>query len=68
MRKNFEFICGNLKMRDESEIVAILRQMGKKKTSQELNCGSWGYNTCREKAIAIYQGKADLSMCLPFLK
>src|SRR5699024_4531317 len=27
-----------------------------------------GYNTCRENAIAIYQGKADISMCLPFLK
>ena len=26
------------------------------------------YPTCREKAIAVYQGKADLSMCLPFLK
>ena len=25
-------------------------------------------NGYREKAIAIYQGKADISMCLPFLK
>ena len=31
------------------------------------NCGSCGYNTCREKAIAIYQGKAEISMCLPYL-
>jgi uncharacterized Fe-S cluster-containing protein len=46
----------------------ILRQMGKFKPSQELNCGSCGYNTCREKAIAIIQGKAEISMCLPFLK
>ena len=42
--------------------------MGKNKPSDELNCGSCGYNTCREKAIAIYQGKADLTMCLPYLK
>jgi uncharacterized Fe-S cluster-containing protein len=42
--------------------------MGKFKPSQELNCGSCGYNTCREKAIAIIQGKAEISMCLPFLK
>ena len=42
--------------------------MGKFKPSQELNCGSCGYNTCREKAIAIYQGKAEISMCLPYLK
>ena len=46
----------------------ILRQMGKFKPSQELNCGSCGYNTCREKAVAIIQGKAEISMCLPFLK
>ena len=32
------------------------------------NCGSCGYNTCREKAIAIYQGKAEIAMCLPYLK
>ena len=42
--------------------------MGKNKPADELNCGSCGYNTCREKAIAIYQGKADLTMCLPYLK
>ena len=52
----------------ETEIAAILRQMGKMKPSDELNCGSCGYNTCREKAIAIYQGKAEISMCLPYLK
>lgn len=52
----------------EEEIKSILAQMGKKNHEQELNCGSCGYNTCREKAIAVYQGKADFSMCLPFLK
>ncbi len=52
----------------EQEISDILRQMGKIRPSDELNCGSCGYNTCREKAIAIYQGKAEISMCLPYLK
>ncbi len=52
----------------EREISDILRQMGKVRLSDELNCGSCGYNTCREKAIAIYQGKAEISMCLPYLK
>jgi uncharacterized Fe-S cluster-containing protein len=42
--------------------------MGKMKPSDELNCGSCGYSTCREKAIAILQGKAEISMCLPYLK
>lgn len=52
----------------ETEISAILRRMGKMRPEQELNCGSCGYDTCREKAIAIYRGKADISMCLPYLK
>ena len=52
----------------DAEIQSILRQMGKFKPSDELNCGSCGYNTCREKAIAIIQGKAEISMCLPYLK
>ena len=42
--------------------------MGKYKPEDMLNCGSCGYDTCREKAIAVYQGKAEISMCLPFLK
>ncbi len=52
----------------EQEIFAVLRQMGKTKPSLELNCGSCGYDTCREKAVAVCQGKAEISMCLPFLK
>jgi uncharacterized Fe-S cluster-containing protein len=46
----------------------ILHQMGKWKPADELNCGSCGYDTCREKAVAIFQGKAEISMCLPYLK
>lgn len=68
LKKNFEYIEQRLKPPAENEIRSILRQMGKLRPSDELNCGSCGYNTCREKAIAIYNGKADMSMCLPFLK
>ena len=68
LRKSFSPIQPEAKMPSETEISAILRQMGKFRPSQELNCGSCGYNTCREKAIAIYQGKAEASMCLPYLK
>ena len=52
----------------EEEINAILKKMGKTRPEDELNCGSCGYNTCREKAAAIYHGKAEISMCLPYLK
>ena len=68
LRKNFSEIEHKLADPSENEIMAVLRQMGKFKPSDELNCGSCGYNSCREKAIAIIQGKAESSMCLPFLK
>ncbi len=68
LRKRFEPIDRNSKMPTDKEIKAILKQMGKIGPVDELNCGSCGYNTCREKAIAIYQGKAEISMCLPYLK
>ena len=67
LRKHFEPIDQRAALPTEDEIRDILREMGKFKPSQELNCGSCGYNSCREKAIAIYQGKAEISMCLPYL-
>ncbi|MDR1193170.1 MAG: 4Fe-4S binding protein [Peptococcaceae bacterium] len=49
-------------------INAVLAKIGKTKPEDELNCGSCGYNTCREKARAVLEGKATLTMCLPYLK
>ena len=68
MAKSLEFIPHKLTTPSDAEIAAVLKQMGKTKPEDELNCGSCGYDSCREKAIAIIQGKADVSMCLPFLK
>ena len=68
LQKDFTVIAHKLPTPSEDEIRDILRQMGKMKPSDELNCGSCGYNTCRDKAVAIFQGKAEISMCLPYLK
>ncbi len=68
LKKQFTMIEKKLQTPSEHEIMAVLRRMGKFKPADELNCGSCGYNSCREKAIAIIQGKAEISMCLPFLK
>ena len=68
LKKNFSMIERKLPLPSDMEIMSVLRQMGKFKPSDELNCGSCGYNSCREKAIAIIQGKAEISMCLPYLK
>ena len=68
LKKNFSAIEHKLPMPSETEIMSVLRQMGKFRPADELNCGTCGYNTCRDKAIAVIQGKAEVSMCLPFLK
>ena len=68
VRKHFIPIEHKLPVPTDIEIAEILKKMGKLRPEDELNCGSCGYNTCREKAVAIYQGKAEISMCLPYLK
>jgi signal transduction histidine kinase len=51
----------------EEEISRIFRQINKQKTEDELNCGACGYASCRDKAIAVFQGRAELEMCLPYM-
>ncbi len=64
----YEILEGIKDIPNERKIREIMIQMGKVRPADELNCGTCGYNTCREKAIAIYQGKAEIDMCLPYLK
>lgn len=52
----------------EDDIKQILMDMGKFKKEDELNCGVCGYNTCRDKAIAIYEGMAETTMCLNYMR
>lgn len=66
--KSLPYQGRQVQMPGSEAIREILLLMGKPSPEQELNCGSCGYNTCREKAIAVYAGKADLTMCLPYLK
>lgn len=51
----------------EEEIKEILKKTGKRRPEDQLNCGACGYFTCREKAIAVFQKKAELNMCIPFM-
>ncbi|WP_429083725.1 sigma 54-interacting transcriptional regulator [Brassicibacter mesophilus] len=51
----------------EEEIKNVLIQTNKLSKDDELNCGACGYNTCRDKAIAVLQGIAEVDMCLPYL-
>jgi len=65
--KNYYSIGAREATPSEEDIEAKLIEMGKTEKEKILNCGSCGYDTCREKAIAIIQGKAALEMCLPYL-
>ena len=48
------------------EVVAVLARMNKQSAGDELDCGACGYETCRDHAVAIWQGLAEVEMCLPY--
>ncbi|MEG1312839.1 MAG: [Fe-Fe] hydrogenase large subunit C-terminal domain-containing protein [Bacilli bacterium] len=67
-KKEFKYLGTHKSIPSEKDIEDILQRMGKITKEKELNCGSCGYPTCRDKAVAIFQGKAMIEMCLPFLQ
>ena len=76
LRRRIEGVCLDKKFEDrsldepmptEEEIRKILAKTGKHGPEDELNCGACGYASCREKAIAVFLGKAELEMCIPYL-
>ena len=50
------------------QVTHVLQEMGKYTREDELNCGACGYDTCRAKAVAVIQGKAEVSMCIPYMR
>jgi PAS domain S-box-containing protein len=52
----------------EQQIQAVLESTGKADPQQQLNCGACGYDSCRDKAIAVAQGMAEADMCIPFMR
>ncbi len=52
----------------EAEIREILSRTGKHRPEDETNCGGCGYPSCREKAVAVFQGMAEPEMCVPYMK
>jgi PAS domain S-box-containing protein len=57
-----------LPMPTEEEITAVLHSTGKHTPADEQNCGACGYDTCREKAVAVLQGMAEAEMCIPYMR
>ncbi len=52
----------------EAEIAAVLAKTGESDFHKRPNCGACGYNSCREKAIAVLDGMAETEMCLPYVR
>ncbi len=52
----------------EAQIKHVFESMGKLEKKDELNCGACGYQTCREKAIAVINGMSQIEMCLPYTR
>ncbi|QVK17105.1 4Fe-4S binding protein [Mycoplasmatota bacterium] len=68
LQQSFPSLYTPLKIPSEEKIKEILKTLGKTEVDDELNCGTCGYKTCKDKAIAIYNGMAELNMCLPFMR
>ena len=65
--KYFDKIKLDIKKPSKEELQEILSSMGKDTPEKILNCGVCGYSTCVNKAIAIYNGMAEPSMCLSYM-
>lgn len=68
MRRRFMPIMLHERKPTDKELHHILSLTGKDTPEQELNCGACGYDSCREKAIAVFQGRAELEMCMPYMQ
>jgi len=52
----------------EDQILEALQQVGKTRREDELNCGGCGYDNCRAFATALLQDKAEVSMCVSYMR
>ena len=53
---------------EEEEVERVLARLDKNTAETALNCGCCGYPTCREMARALLNGRAQMDMCLPYLR
>jgi len=68
LSRTFEQRNINDRMPSEEELNEILVKMRKYSKDDQLNCGACGYDSCIEKAVAVYNGYSNYSDCLPYLR
>ena len=52
----------------EDDVRAVLEKTGKARIEHQLNCGACGYHSCRDQAVAVVQGMAEVEMCIPYMR
>lgn len=52
----------------EEQIAEVLRRVDKWGPEDELDCGACGYDSCRDKAVAVLRGMAEATMCIPYMR
>ncbi|GHU03263.1 4Fe-4S ferredoxin [Spirochaetia bacterium] len=52
----------------EGEIAEALRGVGKFSLEDRLNCASCGYDSCRDFALALLDGRAEKAMCASYMR
>ena len=52
----------------EEEIKQAMAVVGKTGPEDELNCSGCGYDTCRDFAIAMLEGRAEENMCVSYMR
>lgn len=67
-KRNFKNKQIDIYTATEEEIHQVFESMGKYEKKDELNCGACGYETCRDKAIAVIHGMSQIDMCLPYTR
>ncbi len=64
VKKSFYPDSVTVALYSEEQLTDVLISLNKTGKEDELNCGGCGYNTCRDFATALLDGKAETSMCV----
>lgn len=52
----------------ETQIREVFERTGKASPEKQYDCGSCGYPSCRDMAVAILEGFAEPEMCVPYFR
>ncbi|SHK00488.1 [Fe-Fe] hydrogenase large subunit C-terminal domain-containing protein [Desulforamulus aeronauticus] len=58
--------CYHKSIPSDAELRVILEQDGKYSREDELNCRACGYKTCRERAVAVFNGENKPGGCIVY--